>query len=275
MKTYPKLSIVVCTKNEENRINQCLSRILENDFDELIIVDGNSIDKTVEIAKNFTNKIIISNSGGITADRQKGINAAKNEYIAMIDSDHYLEKHSLNKLMDDLIKFNFDIVQSQLKSFGDGFWNLAEEETWDIAHNSSGLKKMIGTAPAIYKKKIFLDIQFDDTVTKKIDDTDFIYRLYSNTKYKFGIGKTKIFQFHNPLLKDYISKFIWYGYGDGEFVNKYPYKFGSILYHQLIRYVLIYPLKAIYYYKFKGALFFILQGLIRFYGLIRYFFIKK
>ena len=175
----------------------------------------------------------------------------------------------------DLQEFDFDIVQSQLKSkYNKNFLNSAEQESWDITHNIPGVRLMIGTAPCIYKKKVFKFIKFDSKITKTMDDTDFIYRLSKLKKFKIGIGNTKIIQFHHANISDYFKKFLWYGHGDAEFVIKYPHKIFSILFHQLIRYTLLYPIKGILKLKFKSVIFFVCMGLTRFLGLATYV-IKK
>ena len=94
-----KISVVVCVKNEEERIRACLEGIIKNSPDEIIVVDGNSYDNTVRIASEFTNKIIITKNSNLTRDRQIGINAANNNFIAMIDGDHVLEQGDLNGLL--------------------------------------------------------------------------------------------------------------------------------------------------------------------------------
>ena len=60
MKIKFKVSVVVCTKNEEKRIVSCLKSISKNKVDEIILVDGNSSDNTVKLAKKFIDKVIIS-----------------------------------------------------------------------------------------------------------------------------------------------------------------------------------------------------------------------
>ncbi len=152
--TNHKVSVIVCAKNEEKRIKNCLKSLRQNKVDEIILVDGSSADRTVEISKKYINKLIISKKKSLTADRQLGINAAKNNLIAMIDADHILHNNSIEKLLFDLNSYKFDIVQSQLISKRkNNFFNLAEQEVWDLTHNIPGARKMIGTAPCIYKKK--------------------------------------------------------------------------------------------------------------------------
>ena len=108
------VAVVICTLNEEKRIEDCLRSVVSNNPGEIIVVDGGSIDRTVEIAKKYTNKVIISNNSNLTRDRQIGINAATKNFIAMIDSDHHLEQNSLQLLLNDMDEYDFDIVQSQL-----------------------------------------------------------------------------------------------------------------------------------------------------------------
>jgi len=263
------ISVVVCTKNEEFRIEDCLKSIHQNDPDEIIVVDGGSKDSTVDIAHKYTKIVIQSYDSNLTRDRQKGIDAAKNEYVAMIDSDHRLSEGDLQSLLIDMEKYGFDIVQSQLVSFKNhNFWNKAEEESWHLTHNLPGPKKMIGVAPAVFKKEIFQKIRFDDKITTTIDDTDFMYRLSMIPGISYGIGETKVYQLHFSTLKDYIKKFMWYGSGDGEFCIKHPSRAFSMIFHLLVRYPLLYPIRAIIKGKYRVIPYFIMQGYIRFYGMI-------
>lgn len=259
-----KISVVVCVLNEEKRIENCLKSILKNNPDEIILVDGGSKDKTVEIAKKYTNNIICNEKSNLTRDRQCGINAASNSYVALIDADHRLKKDDIKRLMFDMKKYNFDIVQSQLCSYRNNNWmNKAEEQMWDLNHNIAGPRDMMGVAPAIYKKSLFEKINFDDTITKTIDDTDFIYRLSLIPEIKYGIGDTKISQLHTGTCKSYIKKFKWYGIGDGEFCIKHKNRRNSMIYHLFIRYPIIYFWNAIGKGKLYAAPYVALQGWVR------------
>ncbi|MEI7430547.1 MAG: glycosyltransferase family 2 protein, partial [Betaproteobacteria bacterium] len=173
-----KLSVVVCVRNEEKRLRECLETVYLNEPDEVILVDGGSSDNTLGIAREFPNiQIIESWNSSLTRDRQKGIDAAKNELVAMVDADHRLRKGDLASLLRDMHEFNFDIVQSGLLSHvNHGFWDAAEEASWELTQNIPGRRNMVGTAPAIYNKRIFNFARFDDHITATIDDTDFSYR---------------------------------------------------------------------------------------------------
>lgn len=268
-----KISVIVCVKNEEKRIKDCLDSIISNSPDEIILVDGESKDKTKEIASKYDKvKIIVSKNSNLTRDRQIGINEASNDLIAMIDADHRLRNDDLNSLCADMKKYNFDIVQSGLLSYeNDSFWGKAEEESWMITQNIPGKRNMLGTAPALYKKKVFDLVKFDDSITSTIDDTDFSYRLSKFKEISFGVGETKIHQYHFGSFFIYLKKFIWYGKGDGEFCFKNPERSLLMLFHLIIRYPIIHSLKALLNGKIRAAIFFFFQGLVRLVGLVGYF----
>ena len=61
VKSYPLVSIVVTTKNEEKNIENCLNSIKNQNYPqnkiEIIVVDNNSIDKTKQIALRYTDKV--------------------------------------------------------------------------------------------------------------------------------------------------------------------------------------------------------------------------
>ncbi len=268
-----RLSVVVCVRNEEARLKDCLETVFLNEPDEVILVDGASTDRTLEIAKSFPDiKIISTQKSNLTKDRQIGIDSARNDLIAMIDADHRLLKGDLESLLQDMRNFNFDIVQSGLLSYKNhGFWDAAEEESWELTQNIAGRRNMVGTAPAIFKKKIFETVRFSDHITSSIDDTDFAYRLSLHPEFRFGVGETKIRQYHFADFNTYVKKFQWYGKGDGEFCRKHPNRAPSMIFHLLVRYPIIYSLRAALHGKFRAAPFFVLQGYLRFYGLSKYF----
>jgi len=265
----PPISVVVCVKNEEARLEDCLRSIVANEPAEIIVVDGGSTDATLEIARRYTDRIISSPASNLTLDRQRGIDAAKHDLIAMIDADHRLAPGDLDALYADLERFGLDIVQSQLASHQNhGFWDAAEEQSWDLTHNIPGEKTMIGTAPAIFRRRVFDSVRFDDTITSAIDDTDFIYRLSKFPEYKIGIGTTRVAQLHFSDFHTYWRKFRWYGRGDGQFCLKNPERAASMCFHLLVRYPILYSARALRAGKPKAVPFFVLQGWLRFASLV-------
>lgn len=79
------ITIIVITKNEEERIKTCLESVKW--ADQLIIADNGSTDKTLEIAEKYTNEIIKFTGQDFATLRNKAIEKAKGEWVLYIDAD--------------------------------------------------------------------------------------------------------------------------------------------------------------------------------------------
>ncbi len=85
------ISFIIPTLNEEKTIENTLKSIgVFSGEKEIIISDGKSGDKTVEIAKKYTDKIVVHNGFGrqnIPQGRNDGAKIATGEYIVFVDAD--------------------------------------------------------------------------------------------------------------------------------------------------------------------------------------------
>ncbi len=82
------LSVVVLTKNEEARIAQCLDSARW--ADEIIVVDDESTDKTVEIVKRYTDKIFVRPMDIEGRHRNWAYAKAKNTWVFSLDADEII-----------------------------------------------------------------------------------------------------------------------------------------------------------------------------------------
>jgi glycosyltransferase involved in cell wall biosynthesis len=87
----PKISFCIPTLNNEDTLDRCLKSIVEQEYSdiEIIIVDGNSKDRTIEIAKKYTDKIYYD-TGTLGSARQTSIEKSSGEILALFDSDIYI-----------------------------------------------------------------------------------------------------------------------------------------------------------------------------------------
>jgi glycosyltransferase involved in cell wall biosynthesis len=82
-----KLSVCIATYNEEKNIGACLKAV-QGIADEIVIVDGESTDRTVEIAQSFGAKVhILPNQSMFHINKQKSFDLAKGEWILYLDAD--------------------------------------------------------------------------------------------------------------------------------------------------------------------------------------------
>ena len=80
-----KLTVAVLTLNEENMIKGCLSSI--QFADEILVIDAQSKDKTVEIAKAMHARVEITPWEGFSKQRNKALRLATNDWILFVDAD--------------------------------------------------------------------------------------------------------------------------------------------------------------------------------------------
>lgn len=102
-----KISACIISFNEEKKIEDCLKSLLDI-ADEIIIVDSNSTDNTVEIAKRYTDKVITQDFLGYIEQKNFAIKHASHDWILSLDCDERLSP----KLQQSILAIKQDISQA-------------------------------------------------------------------------------------------------------------------------------------------------------------------
>lgn len=91
MKTWPKISLIIPTINEERNIKNCLDSVFSQDYPksklEVIIVDDDSTDKTLDIARQYRIKVLRNGFKHGEIGKMIGFKAAKGKYFMYLDAD--------------------------------------------------------------------------------------------------------------------------------------------------------------------------------------------
>lgn len=95
------LSVVVLTKNEEKNIERCLESIA-GWANEIIVVDDESTDKTVDIAARYTDRIIIKKMDIEGRHRNLAYAQAKNLWVLSLDADEVVTEELKKEIKDVL-----------------------------------------------------------------------------------------------------------------------------------------------------------------------------
>ena len=96
-----KISVVILTRNEENNIEECIKNIAW--ADEIIVMDDNSTDKTVEIARKYTDKVIISSMNrDFAKQRNLSIGHCTGDWVLQMDADERVTESLKNNIIDVL-----------------------------------------------------------------------------------------------------------------------------------------------------------------------------
>lgn len=91
------LSVIIICKDEEDQIKECLESVKWSD--EIIVVDSESKDKTVDIAKSYTGKIFTKKWEGYSEQRKYAMELASGEWILSLDADERVTEELKNEIL--------------------------------------------------------------------------------------------------------------------------------------------------------------------------------
>ncbi len=115
------LSVVVLTRNEENNIEDCLKSV-HGWADEIIVVDDESADKTVELAKKFSPKILFKKMENEGIHRNWAYAQAKNEWVLSLDADETVSGELKEEITRALSQPQFQAFDIPLRNFIGKYW---------------------------------------------------------------------------------------------------------------------------------------------------------
>lgn len=111
-----KISVVINTYNSEKFLEQVLEPL--QNFDEILICDMYSTDKTLEIAEKYGCKIIFHEKiNYVEPARNFAIQSAENEWILLIDSDEVIKPTLQQKIMDMCNTHTFSALRIPRKNY--------------------------------------------------------------------------------------------------------------------------------------------------------------
>lgn len=122
-----QISVVLAVYNEERYLQQCLVSVRDL-ADEIVIVDGGSSDRTVEIAQAFTTDIIQTDNPPLFhINKQKAVDAATKDWILQLDADEVVTPE-LAKEIRTVIQQNNEIAGYYLPR-KNNFWGYYMKKT--------------------------------------------------------------------------------------------------------------------------------------------------
>lgn len=133
------LSVCVVTKNEAHNIYDCLNSVAW--ADEIIVIDSCSTDQTVEICKQFTDKITIMPWQGCGPQKQAVFSMATSEWVLMLDADERISPELAREIQSTLLKPKHQGYSIPFKSYYCGkqirFGDWKNERHLRLLHRAS------------------------------------------------------------------------------------------------------------------------------------------
>lgn len=117
MNEVPKISIIVPVYNVEKYLAKCIDSILEQTYSdfECVLIDDGSPDCSGALCDEYARKdnrihVIHQKNAGVSAARNRGLDAAKGEWICFVDSDDWCAKDMLSILYSAAHENDADVV---------------------------------------------------------------------------------------------------------------------------------------------------------------------
>ncbi len=192
MKHY--VSIVAPAYNEGENIRACINSLKAQDFPkerfEIIIVDNNSTDNTLEIIKNLDVIYTIEHRKGRGEARNAGIMMAKGDIIALIDSDCVAEKNWLNYIVSAFADPNVGCVAGEIVAVENENSSMLEQylirkgHLSQKEHTEHPFLPYAATANAAYRREVFNKIGLFAEKMSSEEDADLSWRMQLSTDYR-------------------------------------------------------------------------------------------
>lgn len=199
----PKISIVIPLYNKEKSIVFTLQSVYNQTYTdyEVVIVNDGCTDKSLDVVKDFACrlengvgrlKVVSQENSGVCAARNRGIEEAKGEYIALLDGDDIWDKKYLEEQIRMIKEFpnaamwsiNYaetrdgQIVRRVATGLPEGYRGYVE----NYFHIKGRVSELFHSSSVVIRKEVFEIVGFFDERIKFAEDSDMWFRI--NAVYK-------------------------------------------------------------------------------------------
>lgn len=202
------LSIVIPALNEEKYLPKLLTDLTNQTFSgfEVIVVDGQSQDKTVLKASQFQKtlnlKVITSQVRNVCYQRNLGASIAKSEYIVFMDADNRVPNYFLQGIKYRLESNSLDLFTTYIQPDGKDIGSFAISNVinlWlDIQQNTN--EPWLIEAMLVINKKAFTSLKGFDTKVHINEGYDLVsraikkglsYKVFKDPSYTFSLRRIR------------------------------------------------------------------------------------
>lgn len=255
-KNLPFISVIIPARNEELFIERTLTQLEAQTYPkalmEVLIVDGKSTDRTIDIVHHWQKKArlnvkVFSNLKRVSScARNIGIGAAKGHYILFIDAHVFIPSNSLVEDMassalrheakvlgrsqpltpPSLSDFQQIVAGVRNSSFG-------HSVTSYIYSDYEGWVSPVSIA-VMYHRSVFQEVGFFDERFDAAEDVEFNYRLACNGYQAYISPLFKILYYPRKNLPSLIKQMFRYGVGRAKFTRKHQNGFHAELFAPIV-----------------------------------------
>ena len=225
------VSVQIITLNEEANIADCVHAIQMNNPAEIVVIDGGSTDRTVEIARNSGAIVLSPGKLGRGASRHLGYTWTNQPYVAMVDADDRIRPDWLEISIGELQEGCYAGLQSCLRTTSRRtFWERGWDEYFRESIRPLSDTVMVGH-PSVYRTDALLGAPAD--IGNDHEDTQMSLD-FERRGLRQGIGTAVSCRVVPELWADNAKKWLAYGRGYRAFVRRHPERRRAILRHMTV-----------------------------------------
>ena len=264
------VTVIIITRDAESTLDDCLSAVQENRPAEIIVVDGNSTDFTVEIARKYTQKVYPDGGSGKSGARQIGAEQATQEYIAYVDADVFLTEGALATMLSEFQNSDYVSISGQQtldERKHPTYWQRSQYQHARLSYPERR-PPGIGMAGCLFRRETILEYGFELSCGGAMDDIALECRLRRDG-YSFGRSSAIIYHHGSADLKSFVSYRFFLGQVKACYVRKFgPWHAGFWPPPCTLYWLAIALIKG----KIKLIPYFIVNGVVETVGMVQGFF---
>jgi len=229
-KTPRSVTVVVPVRNRELTIQSLLDSLQKLDYDrnkvEVIVVDGNSTDKTQEIVKKYPVKLIVEKRKGLNLARNTGIKCSKGEIVAFTDSDCIVPPNWITKIVENFKDPKVSCVGGSAKALDGNFISqYADNSIVRLMPFFTKREELEKVKPFFrhpagcnmaFRRKVAEEVGcFDEQIQYGFDEVEFADRI-CRAGYKMILDPdVLVWHKHRSTLREFLKQNFQYGKGSG------------------------------------------------------------
>jgi glycosyltransferase involved in cell wall biosynthesis len=271
---FMDVTAVLCVRNSENLIPRAVSSLLEQGLpaSNIIVVDGESVDQTAEIARSMGCPVYSDEGRGFVAARSLGIEKTETSFCLILGPDDALVPGSIFELRRELASTP-NIAAVATRKRVDPKLTKFLDRGMDFYYSQLPMGKVpvIGN-PTLYKTSLLKKWKYDPRFSSN-EDTDWCFTVRAEGYEVLRSQQALSLEFEPLGWKEFSRRWLWYGEGDFVFVNKHlktsPKRAIRHLFHPAREYLGRLAMEAVRSINPGGVLFVVLCGLLRYVGFLR------
>ena len=224
------VSVQVCTLNEESNIAACLDAVLANEPAEILVIDGGSTDRTVELAQARGARVLTPGRLGLGPSRQVGYRATEQPYCAFVDADDRLPPGWLSTMLTEVQAGGYAALQSGLRAVPDGSWWSRGWNQYFIESVRPAADTVMVGRPALFTTSALRAVDGD---LVSLDEDTHLSRRFELLGLRQGIGTAVVERHVEATWAENARKWRSYGRGYRAFSQDHPDRRAALIRHLL------------------------------------------